>query len=382
MKTNIVWSHLMMAIVMVLTMTMTSCKWPWDRSDDDENVLPECYVNKNNLSFDSKKGDIKELSITCSGKWEISNVPDWLIAESTEGRGFTTVKFTTSVSNGNSSPNEGYMKVTFSENPDATETVYVEQRGGAVANCKATPNLIVALTNGIALDFNFDKEVTRYYCGCMKKSSVGKMTDEQIINRLESDFEPHVPGNDEVLDFDGLNAGTRYVIYTLGFNHSGDRGELLSKEVLTMDVMNNEPVAKIENLKGNGTYWTWSTRKATASCNGYYMMTTENYSLANASDVCQAWLMEYAIQNASISQYVNNADWQQKVGDSSRFFVWTRGVDASGTLSGVIEWKCITSTTTRSATAMPSYGIKSEKEKKIQNFRKPSPDQYQLYIVK
>ena len=69
-----------MAIVMVLSMTMTSCNWPWDHSDDDD--LPECYVNKNDLSFDSKKGDVKELSITCNGKWEISNVPDWLIAES------------------------------------------------------------------------------------------------------------------------------------------------------------------------------------------------------------------------------------------------------------------------------------------------------------
>ena len=55
-----------MAIVMVLSMTMTSCNWPWDHSDDDD--LPECYVNKNDLSFDSKKGDVKELSITCNGK--------------------------------------------------------------------------------------------------------------------------------------------------------------------------------------------------------------------------------------------------------------------------------------------------------------------------
>lgn len=376
---KIIWSHFVMAIVMVLNITMTSCKWPWEKSDDDDTHLPECYVNKNDLSFDSKKGDVKELSITCNGKWEISNVPDWLIAESTEGRGLTTVKFTTSVSNGNSTPNEGYMRVTFSENPDATETVYVEQRGGAVAGCEVTPNLIVTLTNGIALDFNFDKDVVRYYCGIMRSSSVGKMTDEQIIKKLESDFKPHVPSNDEVLDFDGLNVGTRYVIYTLGFNQRGERGELLSKEVSTMNVKSNEPITKIEDLRGNGVYWNWSTRKAAASCESYYMMTTENYNIANASDVCQAWLMEYAQQNGEISKYVNNADWKQKVDDGSLFFVWTRGMDGNGNMSSKIEWEYITATNTRSASVTPHYGIKKAKGKRNKSFIKPSPDQYKLY---
>lgn len=380
MKTNGIWSHLVMAIVMVLSLTMTSCNWPWDHSDDDDIDLPECYVNKNDLSFDSKKGDVKELSITCNGKWEISNVPDWLIAESTEGRGFTTVKFTTSVSNGNSTPNEGYMRVTFSENPDATETIYVEQRGGAVAGCEVTPNLIVTLSNGIALDFNFDTNVARYYRGYIEASSAGRMSDDEIIEVLEQNFSRHVPSDDEVADFDGLKAGTRYIIYTLGYDKNGNRGDLMSTEVSTLGKKSNEAVGRISNLRRNGLYWNWTVTKS-ATCNSYYMMSSENYYVANASDVLQAWWLEYAAKNGTVSEYVNGTDWKQEVENGSMFAVWTRGVDSRGNLSGTIEWKCITANTTRSSSTTTPDVTQKSVTGGDHSGSKLSPDKYRLYKV-
>jgi len=381
---KIIWSHLMMAIATVLSMTVTSCKWPWEPNPDhdDDIDLPECYVNKENLSFDSKKGDVMELGIFCSGKWEISGIPDWLIAESTEGRGSTIVKFTTSVSNGKSTSNEGYMRVTFSENPKATETVYLEQRGGAIVGCKVTPNLIVTLSNGIALDFNFDNDVVRYYRGYIKASSAGRMSDEEIIETLKNDFYPHVPSDEEVADFDGLSAGTRYIVYTLGFDKNGERGELLATEVSTMNTKNNEPVAEVYNLRRNGNYWNWSTRKSSASCNDYYMMTSEKYNVANASDVCQAWWMEYALQSGTISEYANDADWKQKVDNGSLFFVWTRGVDTRGNMSGKIDWEYITATTTRSASETTPICPKQKSNSGCDHSaRKLSSNDYRLYRV-
>ena len=377
MKTNFIWSNLVMVVVMVLSMIMTSC-----RSDDDNFHLPKCYVNKNDLSFNSKKGDVRELSITCNGKWKISNVPDWLIAESMEGRGTTTVKFTTSMSNTTSSPYEGLMKVTFEEDPDAIETIRVEQRGDAVANCGVTPNLIETLSDGIACDFNLDNNVVKYYRGFLPKSDVGRMSEEDIIEKLKNEFRPHIPSDEELASADGLKPGTCYVIYTLGFDKKGNRGELIATEVSTMNIKNNEPIAKVEDIRKNGMYWNWSTRKETASCNGYFMMTTENYDVANVPDVCQAWMMKYAIQNGAISEYVNDAGWKQKVNNGSFFFVWTRGVDCHGNMSGTIDWGYITGTNTRAASVIePSWAKQKGNVCRDHSSRKPSPDQYKLYKV-
>ena len=83
MKTNTFFKFIFpKAIVMILCITITSCKWPWEVDDDDDLSLPKCYVDKKDLSFDSKKGDVKELSINCSGEWKISNIPDWLTVDS------------------------------------------------------------------------------------------------------------------------------------------------------------------------------------------------------------------------------------------------------------------------------------------------------------
>ena len=380
MKTNTFFKFIFpKAIVMILCITITSCKWPWEAGDDDLS-LPKCYVDKKDLSFDSKKGDVKELSINCSGEWKISNIPDWLTVDSKEGRGFSQIAFTTSKPNRNSCSNEGRVEVTFAEAPEATETIYVEQRGGAIADCEVTPNLIVTLSNGIAFDFNFDKNVARYYRGYIEASAAGIMSEDEIIEVLESEFSRHVPSEDEVADFGGLKEGTRYIIYTLGYDKDGNRGDLISTEVTTLNKKNNEPEARIGNMSRNGQYWYWTVTKS-ATCNSYYMMSTENYYVAVASDVLQAWWLEYAAKQGTISEYVNGTDWKQKVENGTMFAVWTRGMDSRGNPSGVISWNYITSSTTRSVLANDSINSQKNKPCGDHSGRKLTSDQYKLYKI-
>lgn len=375
MKQKMFKSLLVMAAIMALCTTLFSCRD--DEADYVEkasNDLPECYIDKNDLSFDSKKGDVKELRITCSGKWEIANIPEWLEAESKKGMGCATVKFTTSRDNQTSFYNEGCMTVTFTENPEATGAVQVKQRGSAVSHCGVSPNLIVTLSNGIACDFTFDRDVARYYRGYIEASSAGRMTDGEIINTLEQEFQRHVPGDDEVANFDGLKAGTRYIIYTLGYDRNGNRGELVSTAVTTLAERSNEPIGKITDLYRSGYYWYWSIAKS-ATCNSYYMMASEDQSIALASDVLQAWWLEYAAKRGSISEYVNGADWRLEVNNGSMLAVWTRGVDSRGNLSSVIDWACTYPTTTRSGVCKKS-GVAGE-----DSGHKLSPEQYRLYKV-
>lgn len=375
MKQNLFKSLLVMAAIMALSTTMFSCRDKEDEIGEElVGTLPECYVDKNDLSFDSKKGDVKELKITCSGKWEISNVPGWLNADSKVGNGSTTVTLSTARDNQTSNSNDGCLTVTFAENPEATETVQVKQRGSAVSHCEVTPNLVVTLSNGIACDFNFDRDVARYYRGYIEASTAGRMSDAEIINTLEQEFLRHVPSEDEVANFDGLKAETRYIIYTLGYDRNGNRGELLSTTVTTLGERYNEPMARISNLCRSGYYWCWTITKS-ATCNSYYMMASENESIAYASDVLQAWWLEYAVKRGSISEYVNGADWRNEVNNGSLFAVWTRGLDSRGNLSGVIDWGCIYSTTTRSEGCQKGGDMGEDSGQKL------SPEQYKLYKV-
>lgn len=365
-------------MMVIMCVTMTSCDKLFGGHDDE--VLPECYVDKNDISFSSKIDDSRELNIICSGKWNISDIPEWLIAESTEGNGHAKVKLMTTKPNRNSTPNVGLLRISFAENPNATETIYVKQLGGAITNCEVTPNLIVTLSNGIAFDFKYDKDVARYYRGYIEASSAGRMSEDEIIEVLEREFSRHVPSEDEVADFDGLKSGTRYLIYTIGYDKYGNRGDLISTEVSTLEKKSSEPIGRISNLRRNGVYWNWTITKS-ATCYGYYMMSSENYYVANASDVLQAWWLQYAALNGSINEYVNGTDWKQEVVNDSMLAVWTRGVDSRGNMSGSIEWKCITTATTRSSTNTNFANGQKSNVGYDHSGRKLLPGQYKLYKV-
>lgn len=364
-------SLLVKAAVVAFCMTLISC----DKDDESvTGIYSECYVDKNDLLFESKKDDVKKLNIKCPGRWEIVNLPEWLSSESTAGYGTAVVELTTRTANLKSDNRRGELLVRFLETDQVTAFVKVEQRGGAVADCEVTPNLVTTLSNGIACDFRYGKNVTKFYCGYIEESESGLMSEEQKINTLHEEFKPLNPNQDEVVDFDGLRAGTRYVIYTLGYDKDGNRGNLVSTPVSTMG-KRDEPEAWLSNINISGGYWRWSVEK-NAACDSYYMMTSENYYVANFSDVLQAWLLEYAAKEGTITEYANGADWRQKV-NGTLLAVWTRGIDKRGVQSGVINWKG--ATTSSSARAVRG---KKSKGNGVGSVRKPLPGEYCLYKVK
>lgn len=138
-----------------------------------------------------------------------------------------------------------------------------------------------------------------------------------------------------------------------------------------MSKRSNEPEAWINNMRSSGGYWYWTVKKS-ATCNSYYMLSTEDYDTALASDVLQAWWLEYAEREGVISEYVNGSDWKQKM-NGTLLAVWTRGVDARGNKSGVIGWEGISVSTTRS-------GI-GHKNTTSDSGHKLLPGQYRLYKV-
>lgn len=335
-------------------------------------------VDNNNLFFSAKTGDTRSINIKSNISWAIdaSTIPSWLRASTTSGNGDAQVTFTTTRDNKTSSPLEATILI---KGGNSSVSIDVKQDGGVAKDCKVTPNHVTVLHNGIAFDMAFEKNVVRYLRGYMETSLVGIMSEDEIIATLEENFKRRLVNENEVPDFSDLEPGTSYSIYTLGFNKDGERGDLVRTDIKTKTLQANEPEAWIGDITTDGDYWYWEISKS-ATCYTYYMMTTENFDDAMSSDVLQAWWIDDAIRNNSISEYVNGGNWYRPL-TNWLCAVWTRGIDAKGNFSNVINWNA--GSLTDDSSKRNRVKARDQKNKKGDHSgRKLSPNEYKLTVIR
>ena len=336
------------------------------------------------LNFSASEGAYEMLSVKSNGDWKVWSTPEWLRPSVSSGKGNKTISFMTLSANKMSTSRTGTIVIATN---DEEVNVPVIQYGEAVSNCQVTPKNITVLSNGIAFDMDYShaSNVAHYYRGYMEASRVGSLTNPEIISILQRDFQRHLPSDDEVADFSDLKANTSYIIYTLAYDIEGRRGDLLSTEVRTSKEEVNEPCGWISDLGVNGYYWEWVITKS-ATCFSYWMMTTENYNIALASDVLQAWWLDDAIRRGKTTEYYNGGNWQQVRG-GNLIAVWTRGKTVNGTMAGKITWlgcELSSSAPTRTSGENTASPLSMTKRNSAGDHsgRKLSPDQYQLYMIK
>lgn len=333
-------------------------------------------VDNNNLYFASEKGDSKNLTISSNGPWEIQNIPTWLRASSTSGNGNSSVTFiTTAVNMGSLNKEDSIMIIS----GEVTISVAVTQEGGAAKNCKVTPNHMTILDNGIAFDLLYESDVVKYRCGWMEASRADYLSEAEIIDTLEKNVDLILKTSDYIPNNSGLSPGTAYIIYTLGYNKDGERGDLVKTSFTTNNLRNNEPSAWISTISYSETNWYWTVTKS-ATCFSYYMMSTEDFEMAFASDALQAYWIDEAIRNDATAEYVNGGDWQMYRYDSM-MAVWTRGVDAKGNKSNELEWELGIAIEV-SEMVQKSKAIAKSTDMEFLYGKKPNKDEYKFYIVK
>lgn len=335
------------------------------------------------LNFTAYEGAYNILSVKSNGDWQVRSTPNWLRASVSGGNGNKSISFTTLSANKTSADRTG--KVIIGTN-DEEVLISVKQYSGVMSNCQVTPNHITILSNGIAFDMDYShaSNVAHYYRGYMEASRAGIMTNPEIISTLQCEFQRHLPSDDEVADFTDLKPNTKYIIYTLAYDMEGKRGDLLSTEVTTCKEEVNEPCGWISDLECTDSYWEWNITMS-ATCYSYWMMTTEDYTIARASDVLQAWWLEDAIRREKVTEYFNGGNWRQaRCGNT--IAVWTRGKTSNGTWAGKISWKgcdVSSSATTRSqATTFNSPALKKRNAAGDHSGHKLSSDQYKLFRCK
>lgn len=329
------------------------------------------------LDFASYDGASNSLYITSNSEWRVKTCPEWIRISTTTSKGNKNVTLKTLSEHKSSNPRSGV--VVFST-ADMDLSIVVRQYGSAAAGCSVRPNHITTLSNGIAFDMNYSdaRNVAHYYRGYIEASRSGIMTNEEIISTLKHDFQRHLPSDDEVADFSGLKANTNYIIYTLAYNMDGKQGELIATEVKTAPVLTNEPCAWISDLSYDSSRWYWNVTKS-ATCYSYYMMSTENKTIGEASDVLQSWWLDEAVRRNQVSEYFNGGEWYMSR-TTNVVAIWTRGKNANGTFAGKISWEGGSISNGTSTRASGPTTLKNHSGD--HSGRKLRDNEYKLYFVK
>lgn len=312
------------------------------------------------LNFSEIKGDLQHLGITSNSEWRITGKPEWLDLSSTSGSGNATIKLTTNEFNNSSSARQETLVVTAN---DASIEVKVVQKAGLVADCVVELTDVVILSDAIAFGSEYGSSVSYYYVGYLDKSEVGRMTDDEIIEVLDTKFERYTPSDNWVLSFNDLESQHDYVVYTVAYDKNGKRGELIAKNIRTKSGV-HQPFVSIENVSYDSSYWYWDTVIGAYSSKYYQWVmtgdnTTDYWSKVNA---IVAWRFAYYMKKYpdSYGAILQSDEWYRERKSSERYIqIVTWGADSSDNLAGVINNQKRYIKTTANG-VLKSVGVSSE----------------------
>lgn len=342
----------LLSVALFVCIGFSSCS----KDDEPEPEQPKPFllvngVESTSLSFGPNSGVTYKQTVKISSnvRWTMTGVPEWLSVSPTNGNGEISVEIYPKTNNNVDDGTRTAELVLVSS--EASAKIEVTQESDLDPDAYVTPQNIITLYNGIAFDYVFGKNVSYYYRGYMDKKDVASMTDSEVIAVLEQNFARFTKNDNEVASFSGLDEGVTYMVYTVGYNKDGKRGKLTKTEIKTKTLQNNEPMAWIDDPTTDGSYWYWAIEKS-ATCNSYYMLTTNNMDFAIADDVYQAWMIDYNIRKGQISEFLNGGNWYAS--NTNGFIaIMTWGLDKKENFAGKISW---------------NYGaVNSSSSKKIQN---------------
>ncbi|MBE6303854.1 MAG: fimbrillin family protein [Bacteroidales bacterium] len=203
---------------------------------------------------------------------------------------------------------------------------------GDAEDCKVVPVNIVSLTDGVAFDFNFDKEVSYYYYGYIAKESIGSVTDEEIVEVALENFTRYTPEDDLLGYLAGLEANSEYYVITFGYDSKGNRGEIIKTLVKTKPDVTNRPRVTISNVTYTSTEWNWDTSISSETKKYYMAGVSGEYAsmLGDTPNILLAWYMKNEIDNGEYTSILEPGSWwmSRNSTDNDIFiYAWAVGND-------------------------------------------------------
>lgn len=267
------------------------------------------------LSVDVKEINLVEagkeqaFNITCNTAWSISGVPEWLTVSSTNGVGNASIKV--SANSFNNSPADRDVTLNISSSGVSSQSVKIIQKAGLAAGSNVTAQTVVVLSDCFATDFEYGNNVTYFYAVVFEASFIERYTDEEIIDVMKTDENRCTPNDNYVISFYGLEPQTKHVLFLLGFNKDGERGELIRKEITTKSGK-NQPMAYVDNVTYDAktNKWCWETTIGAYSTKYYQWVLEYNPAFyGSGKDAFVAWTFSKKIKEGVFTPILQSSSW-------------------------------------------------------------------------
>ena len=199
-------------------------------------------------------------------------------------------------------------------------------------DCEVVPTNFVTLTDGVAFDFNFGKNVSYYYYGYIEKDLMGSVTDDEIAETAQEIFTRYTPEDGMLGYVSGLDANKEYYIVSLGYDSKDNRGEIIKTLIKTKANVTNRPCVTISDVTYSSTEWNWETTISSNTKKYYMSALSGDYAsvLSEMPNVWLAWYMKDGIDNGEYTPVLSSDSWWMSRESTDNYvyiYAWAVGGD-------------------------------------------------------
>jgi len=295
-------------------------------------------VDISQITLDGRSGASGSFRISSNSEWTISGAASWLSLSSTGGNGNAQIIVTAKSANDSSLPRECILTIANAADANAVATITISQSGLLAARCNVKPGVIVTLADGLASDFISDADVVYYNVGVWTARALERMTDAEVIAQLSEDPDDRItPQDGYVTSWRNLSPLTDYVLCSVGFDKTGQHGDLIRTNVRTKNDM-NQAAAYISDVQYDDTYWHWTTA-ANGFTTRYYQMVVLNADLYYTTNAAIAWFFKDGMEKHpdKFPPIAKGDIWYYERNGGNTLHIVTWAVDVEGNFSGIID---------------------------------------------
>lgn len=215
--------------------------------------------------------------------------------------------------------------------------MWIREKSNTIANCKFVPKDFLAYTDGCVTDWNVDTKVSKGYFQVYKKTDISSKTDAEIVADLIKTDEINASDLNNNVFYrggDSYSANTNYVLCSVGFDSSGNQGELNRYEFKTRS--STLPMAALSDFKYNSNYWFY-TITSKYSATSYYLYFNQSTGVHDWSRWYFRYRIYFAIQNNELGMGTSDtvySAWgdKQMTRNESQFSICTWAIVSGKTL--------------------------------------------------
>lgn len=262
-------------------------------------------VSPTQVNLPSEKDKPSNITIQCSGNWNLEGCPEWLHVSAQAGIGTTVVTLTALSDNNTSHDREAILKVYCD---GQSSEIKIIQTAGLKSSCNISVRHQVILEESMAFYLNFGQSVSYYYVVYAPKSYAPGNTDATLLEWINK-YGTRQTEKSGCFSME-IEAITDYIVYAVGYDENDQRGEIMRHE-MNYVYSSNPPIAE---LPSSIKYWATNSAMEVEitpnpACASYLIGFFEDYyGSSGYNQYCDAELalfMDLDFDFANVEEYTN-----------------------------------------------------------------------------